>query len=132
MRTSLLALAFACLSFVAYAATIEQPLADPAQEQQARALFSELKCVVCEGQSLADSDAKLAIQMRAHVRHMLNEGKTSQEVMAFFRQSYGEQILMTPPLASRTALLWILPVLLLIVGAGVVWKLTRSGRGNHG
>lgn len=131
MRASLMAVIAALCALAVQAATIEQPLADPAQEQQARALFSQLKCVVCEGQSLADSDAKLAIQMRAHIREMVAAGKSSDVVMDFFKKSYGERILMKPPVEQRTALLWLLPLLVLAAGAWFVRKATNKGQGTH-
>ncbi len=68
----------------AHAASIEQPLADVGQEQTARTIFGALKCVVCEGQSLADSDAALAKQMRQHVRTLVAQGKSRNEILAFF------------------------------------------------
>lgn len=115
----------------ASAAIIEQPLSDPAKEQQARALFSTFKCVVCEGQSLAESDAKLAIQMRARIRRMVNAGETPESVRVFFEQSYGEQILMAPPVAPRTFLLWALPLLLIVIGIWVIRRMTRTDGASH-
>jgi cytochrome c-type biogenesis protein CcmH len=131
MRASLIAVVVALCALAVQAATIERPLADPAQEQQARTLFSQLKCVVCEGQSLADSDAKLAVQMRAHIREMLAAGRNSDDVMAFFKTSYGERILMKPPVKQHTALLWLLPLLVLASGAWFVRKATNKGQGTH-
>lgn len=128
MRASFIACIVALFFVVAQATTIEKPLADPVQEAHARELFYALKCVVCEGQSLADSDAKLAIQMRAKIREMLEEGKTPDEVAAYFRASYGERIFMRPPVAENTLLLWFAPCLLLVIGGGLVWKVIRSGR----
>jgi cytochrome c-type biogenesis protein CcmH len=110
---------------LANAATIEQPLANAAQEKTAQAIIHELKCVVCEGQSLADSDAALAKQMRAHVRKLVAEGTSRADILAFFRTRYGEQILMTPPLEPTTALLWLAPLLLLLLGGMLVWRTTR-------
>ncbi len=106
---------------------IEKPLADSAREAVAQELFHALKCVVCEGQSLADSDAQLAIQMRAKIREMLGDGKSEKEVLHFFRESYGERILMQPPLSPNTLLLWLAPALLLLIGGIAVWKVTKGG-----
>lgn len=111
----------------AHAANIERPLPDAQQEQLARTLFTELRCVVCEGQSVGDSDATLAAQMRAHVRELVAQGKTREEVLNYFRDRYGEQILMTPPVEGRTALLWLAPLLLLALGGMLVWRATRNG-----
>lgn len=120
-----------CLSGAAWATAIERPLADPAQEAAARQLFGALKCVVCEGQSLADSDAKLAVQMRARIRQLLAEGKKPEEVLAIFREGYGDTILMAPPMAGNAVLLWVLPALLLAVGAGALWRYTRVQGAEH-
>ncbi len=116
-----------CLSIAspAFAASIERPLPDAAQEQQAEAVFHELRCVVCEGQSVADSDATLAAQMRAEVRTRIAAGDTPDAVLAYFKANYGAQILMTPPLESSTALLWLAPLLLLILGGWGVYRATR-------
>jgi cytochrome c-type biogenesis protein CcmH len=132
MRVSFLAFISVLLMATAHAAIIEQPLPTPAQEAQARAIFHELKCVVCEGQSLAESDAALAGQMRARIRAMVADGKSETQILDFFRTSYGERILLTPPLENDTALLWIAPILLLMVGAVIVWRMTRRGpNGEH-
>jgi cytochrome c-type biogenesis protein CcmH len=107
---------------LAQAATIETPLPDAAQEAQARALFRELRCVVCEGQAVADSDAVLAAQMRAQVRLLLAEGKTPDHVLIYFRERYGDEILLTPRLQSHTALLWLAPLLILSIGGALAWR----------
>ena len=112
----------------AHAASIDQPLMDTAQEKTAHAVFRELRCVVCAGQSLAESDATLAIQMRAHVRELLAQGKTEDEILAHFRARYGDQILLTPPLEEKTALLWLAPLLLLGGGFYAVWRMTRTNK----
>lgn len=127
MRISrLVALLAALWVGAATAATIEPPLNNPKQESLARSLFLELRCVVCEGQSIADSDAVLAAQMRAEVRRLVEDGKSDAEVLAYFRERYGDQILMTPPLTTRTYLLWFAPVLLLVGGVYLVRRATRS------
>ena len=109
----------------ATAATIEPPLTNPEKESLARSLFLELRCVVCEGQSIADSDAVLAAQMRTEVRRHVEEGKSGAQVLAYFRERYGDQILMTPPLTTRTYVLWFAPLLLLVGGGYLVRRATR-------
>lgn len=131
MRSKLLALWVALWCGHALAATIEQPLADRAQEQMALSIIRELKCVVCEGQSLADSDAALAKQMRAHVRKLIAEGNSREDVVEFFRSRYGDQILLTPPLKSNTLLLWLAPLLLLLGGGTLVWRHTTHARAGN-
>lgn len=115
---------------VAHAANLDQPLVDGAQEQTARQVFRELRCVVCEGQSLADSDATLAVQMRAHVRELVAQGKSQAEILDYFRTRYGDHILLTPPLEPYTVLLWLAPLLLLGGGGCLVWRITRPKNGD--
>jgi len=110
----------------AHAAGLDQPLMNVAQEKSAHAIFRELRCVVCEGQSLAESDATLAVQMRAHVRTLVAQGKSEEEILSYFRARYGEQILLTPPMERHTALLWFAPLLLLGGGSYTVWRVTRQ------
>lgn len=117
-----LLIAFAPLPAVADSAMPAAELADTQlpdakQEEQATALMLTLRCVVCQGQSIADSDAEIAGDMRALVRDRIRRGETPDQIRAWMIQRYGEWISYDPPLSGRTALLWIAPVLLL--GAGV-------------
>jgi cytochrome c-type biogenesis protein CcmH len=118
--------AMLCVGGAAQATRIDEPLPDAAQEKTAHAVFRELRCVVCEGQSLAESDATLAVQMRAHVRTLIAQGKTEDEILTYFRERYGEHILLTPVMARHTALLWLAPVLLTAAGGYAVWRATRQ------
>lgn len=118
----------ACL-FVARTAgatSIEPPLADTAKEHLAQDIFHEVRCAVCEGQSIADSDAVLAAQMRAHVRKLITAGKSEAEILDEFRERYGDKIIMTPPVAQRTWLLWAAPVLLVAGGAFLIRNATKG------
>ncbi len=99
------------------AALADTQLADPTQEARATALMETLRCVVCQGQSIADSDAEIAGDMRAMVRERIQRGETPDQIRAWMIERYGEWISYDPPLSGRTALLWIAPLLLL--GAGV-------------
>lgn len=109
----------------------EHMLPDMAQEQTARRIFRELRCVVCEGQSIAESNATLAAQMRIHVRTLVAQGKSQAEILAFFRDAYGDSILLTPPLRPSTWLLWLAPLLLLAVGGPLLRRATRSPQGGR-
>lgn len=101
--------------------------ADPADlEEQTRALAAELRCVVCQNLSVADSPSEMAQQMRAIVREQLQAGRTPQEVRDFFVSKYGEWVLLKPKTSGVSLLLWVLPYIAL--GAGVVvglWLLRR-------
>lgn len=94
-------------------------LGDPALERQARDLMRTLRCVVCQGQSIADSDATMAGDMRALVRSRIAAGETPAAVRAWLIGRYGDYISYDPPLSAATWPLWLAPVALLIVGAAV-------------
>ena len=99
---------------------------DPALEQRLMNLATELRCLVCQNQSLADSHADLAIDLRNQVREQMKAGKTDDEIRAWLTQRYGDFVLYRPPVRSTTALLWFGPFLLLLVGlAGLGLYLRR-------
>ncbi len=104
-----------------------QPLENPMQEQRAQALGRQFKCVVCEGQSIEDSNASMASDMRRIIRDQISQGKSDQEVIAFMRNAYedtyGDKIFMRPPLKVQTLLLWFGPVIILLCG-GIVMYMT--------
>lgn len=109
----------------AMAGTAEPVARDPVLEKRLNALSAELRCLVCQNQSLADSHADLAQDLRDEVYRMLNDGKTDDEIVGFLVERYGDFVLYRPPVAGITYLLWFGP-LLLLAGAGVVWW--RIGR----
>lgn len=98
-------------------------LADPAKEAQARALMEELRCLVCQGQSIADSNAEMAGDMRSLVRTRIAAGESPDSIRAWLIRSYGDYVTYDPPLSAVTAPLWIAPVLLLLIGG---WVARRS------
>ena len=100
------------------AGNAETPLADPVLEARAQAIFPEIRCVVCQGQSIADSNAELASEMRAIIREQLATGRTRPEVLDFLRTRYGDFVLFRPPFSGRTLLLWGGPFFAL--GLGVI------------
>lgn len=113
----------------AQAVTIEKKLADPAQEQIAQTVIHQLKCVVCEGQALADSDATFAREMRAEIRRMASTGDSAATITEYFRSRYGTQILLTPPMQASTLPLWFAPLLLVVMGGIFLWRMTRPRGG---
>ena len=92
-------------------------LHDPAAEARARALMETLRCLVCQGQSIADSDADMAGDMRALVRQRIAAGEPPATVRAWLVSRYGDYVSYDPPFSVATALLWATPLLLLAVGA---------------
>ena len=93
---------------------------DAALEKRVRELSGELRCLVCQNQTLADSNAPLAIDLRNQVRDQLKSGKSERDVREFMVERYGDFVLYKPPLKASTVLLWAGPFLLLLVGAFVL------------
>jgi cytochrome c-type biogenesis protein CcmH len=97
-----------------YAVLPDEVLKDPALEARARKLSQELRCVVCQNQSIDDSNAPLAHDLRVLVRERLSAGDTDAQVLAYVTARYGDFVLLRPPLKPQTLLLWLAPVLLLV------------------
>ncbi|MEO7759019.1 MAG: cytochrome c-type biogenesis protein [Sphingomicrobium sp.] len=95
----------------------DRQLPDPAQEARAQALMETLRCLVCQGQSIADSDADLAGDMRAMVRQRIARGEPPEAVRAWLVERYGDWVTYAPPVKPLTWPLWAAPLLLLAVGA---------------
>lgn len=98
---------------------------DPVLEARMLALTSELRCLVCQNQTIADSHAGLAVDLRNQVRDMLRRGDTDEQVMEYMTARYGDFVLYRPPLKSKTALLWFGPGALLLVGLGALFLVLR-------
>jgi cytochrome c-type biogenesis protein CcmH len=103
-------------------------LRDPAQEAQARALMQTLRCVVCQGQSIADSDASMAGDMRAWVRSRIAAGETPATIRAWLIERYGDYISYDPPLGAATWPLWLAPIGLLALGVVIARSSFRRRR----
>jgi cytochrome c-type biogenesis protein CcmH len=100
---------------------------DPALEQRLLALTADLRCVVCQNESLAESRAPLARDLRQEVRELMRQGRSDAEVVAYLTDRYGDFVLYRPPLKPATYLLWFGPALFLGIGAAV-WLLAIRGR----
>lgn len=110
----------------------ESTITDPVLEKRMAALTSELRCLVCQGESLADSHSDFAKDMRSKILTLMQQGKSDKEITDFLVQRYGDFILFRPPLNSTTVLLWFGPLMFLIVGAGVLlFNLVRRRRRAH-
>jgi len=103
----------------------DEIMKDPAQEARARVLSKQLRCMVCQNQSIDDSDAPLARDLRILVRERLEAGDSNPQVLEFLVQRYGEFVLLRPRLHWRTALLWLAPPLLLIGGGLALFLMAR-------
>jgi cytochrome c-type biogenesis protein CcmH len=106
----------------------DEVVADPALEARARTLSEELRCMVCQNQSIDESDADLARDLRVLVRQRLVAGDTDQQVIDYIVSRYGEFVLLKPRFSLRNALLWGTPVLLLLAGGIFIMLTARSRR----
>lgn len=100
--------------------------ANPEQEARMMAIAAELRCLVCQNQTIADSHADLAVDLRQQVRELLSKGKTDQEVRDYMTQRYGAFILYRPPVETSTAVLWFGPGLLAVGGLLGLWLMLRK------
>ncbi len=127
MKAFLVALCLALLSAPAWA--ISDPremLPDPAQEARAEQVGSQLRCLVCQNESIEDSGAQLAHDLRAVVRQRVAAGQTDSQILAWMVARYGSFVRLSPPLTLTTLLLWATPVLALLVGSGAALVGRRS------
>ena len=125
----LLALALISPSAPGGAVAVDKPLNDPALEARARALHKRLRCLVCQNQSIEDSNADLARDLRQVVRERLAKGASDDQVLAYMVARYGDWVLLQPPVKPSTWLLWSGPALLLLIGATVVFLRRRRSAG---
>jgi len=129
MRALLGLLLAAWTASAALAVEPGERLDDPALEARARAISAELRCLVCQNQSLDDSNAELAHDLRVLIRERLKAGDSDEQVRQYLVRRYGDFILLKPPLQPDTYLLWFGPFALLLLGAaGVALYLRRRGR----
>ncbi len=103
-------------------------LPDPAQEARAKALMETLRCLVCQGQSIADSDAEMAGDMRALVRERVAKGEKPEQIRKWLVQRYGDYVTYDPPLSWVTAPLWLTPIILIVAGLFLARRLFRRRR----
>jgi cytochrome c-type biogenesis protein CcmH len=119
-------LAFLLVATPAFAVLPSEQLADSGLEARARAISAELRCVVCQNQTIDDSDAELAHDLRVLLRQRLKAGDTDQQAISFIVNRYGDYVLLKPPFEAETLLLWLGPLLVLLAGGtGVVFYLRR-------
>ena len=114
------------LTLPAFAMAPEERLADPTLEARARALSKEIRCVVCQNQSIDDSDAQVAKDLRQVVRDQLQAGASDEAIMQHLVERYGEFVRFRPPLRFATAVLWLTPLLLLFGLA--IWYVGRRSQ----
>lgn len=122
-RSLILPLLFA---FPAFALSVDAPLGNAAQEARAKALFHAFRCVVCASESLAESPAEVAKEIRYYIRAEVAAGKSDAQITDFLVARYGDAILMEPPLNAQTLALWALPFVMLGAGAWLMRKSLRA------
>ena len=99
---------------------------DPVVEQRLKDLAEELRCLVCQNQTIADSNAPLALDLRNQIREQVAQGRTDDQIRAYMVARYGDFVLYRPPLKATTVMLWLGPLALLLVGVGVFWTVVRK------
>jgi cytochrome c-type biogenesis protein CcmH len=104
---------------------------DPALELRLKTLSQDLRCLVCQNTTLADSSAPLAEDLRQEIRKLMREGKSDQEVTDYLVARYGDFVLYKPPVNNSTALLWFGPFLILIIGGFVLFRVLKNHAGNE-
>jgi len=124
IRPLLLALALAWAGN-ALAIDTERAFEDPVLQQRYESINRELRCLVCQNQTIADSNATLAADLRREVREMIAAGKTDDEIREFMIERYGDFVLYRPRMTAQNFLLWAAPVLLLLIAAAVLYRVIR-------
>ena len=103
---------------------------DPALEARLKAMSQELRCLVCQNSTLADSSAPLAEDLRKEIRSQMRQGKSDKEVIDYLVARYGDFVRYRPPVNNSTALLWFGPFLLLIIGGFVLYRVLKKHAGS--
>ncbi len=140
MRRILAVLALAVFAGTAFAQQSAQPAdtakealptpKDPVAAKRAVALGAELRCLVCQNQSIEESNAELAVDLRRQIREQIEQGKTDREIVDYMVARYGDFVLYRPPFKASTALLWVGPFVLLLVGLIVLRRVLAGRRRN--
>ena len=121
----------ALATVAAWAVRPDEMLSDPKLEARAREVGQELRCLVCRNQSIDDSDADLAHDLRVLVRERINAGDSNDQIIDFVRARYGDFVLLRPPFETGTLLLWGGPALILLLGAFGIHRYYRRRRRNE-
>jgi len=125
MKRALFLFCLVVMAQFAVAGEARPRAADPLTEKRLQALAEELRCLVCQNQSIADSNADLAVDLKREVRGMIQAGKSDQEIIAFMVARYGDFVLYKPPVKAVTWLLWGGPLLFMVIGLFVLLRNLR-------
>ena len=119
----------AVLAHVVWAGEAKPAAADPALEARVTAVASELRCLVCQNQTLADSNAPLAVDLREQIREQMQQGASERDIVDYMVARYGDFVRYRPPFKATTVLLWAGPALLMLAGFAVLYYRLRRRRG---
>ena len=128
MKRLLIALMFGLVAVSAFAVQPNEMLSDPALEARARVISRDLRCLVCQNQSIDDSDAELAHDLRVLLRERLAAGDSDEQAKQFLVDRFGDYVLLKPPFKSTTLVLWLGPPLLLLSGLAAAFAVYRQRR----
>lgn len=121
--------ALMALNVSAWAVEPDEILSDPALEERAREVSKDIRCVVCQNQSIDDSDSGIAKKMRILVRERIKEGDSNQEVVDYLVSRYGDFVLLKPPVKTKTLFLWFGPALMVLLGLiGIIFYYRRRAK----
>lgn len=116
-----------CWFLTAYAAQELYPFDSAAESAQFSALTAEIRCLVCQNQAISDSNAPFAADLRAEIYTLVKAHKTTPEIKQHLTQRYGDYVLLQPPVAKQTTVLWLAPFLLLFIGLAVLYRAVKKG-----
>ena len=128
LRLLLSLLLLFCIASVVNTKEAQSSADDPVIEKRLMNLSQELRCLVCQNETLADSRADLAEDLRREIREQMKAGKTDKEIIAFLTQRYGDFVLYRPPVKPTTYLLWFGPFVLLLVGLAILFRYVKQRR----
>jgi len=128
LRWLIALLAVLCMAAAEPPPAPDRPLPNAAQEARAERLFQEIRCVVCQHESIADSPAGIAADMRRLVREQIGAGRSDDQVRADLVRRYGDFVLFRPPLKGGTWLLWFGPLLVVLAAGLALWRFSRRSR----
>ena len=125
MKTLSIIASLLMLSSVAVAIDVGEAFDDPKLQARYEKIISEVRCLKCQNQTIKDSNAFLASDLRREIRHMLEDGKTDDEIYEFLVSRYGDFALYRPRASGRTLILWIAPMMFLVFGAFALWRIVQ-------
>lgn len=128
MKKWLVTMLFVLLPMVGMAAIDVYQFETQAQEQRFRVLIEQLRCPKCQNQSISDSDADIAQDMRAQVAAMIRDGRSDDEIVGYFTERYGDFVNYKPPVSAQTLILWAGPAVVFVIGLGLVLVQIRGAR----